>query len=174
MAICVRPPMLLLMMTAGVMVASHAQEPDKLAKRYGFEVNATVYPQESPLKALASVVKAIQNGRIDYLLAQLADPQFVDRRVGEYKTQLVGSEDAKTILAFQRLAKETADHFREDPLLVKEMQRFVRAEKEAWEVDEDKATAKLKELPGRAVFLKKIQERWFLENRRKPKGEEKK
>jgi hypothetical protein len=173
MAICLRTPFFMLA-GATVVATAFAQEPDKLAKRYGFEVNTTTYPQESPQKALASVVKAIQNGRVDYLLAQLADPAFVDRRVAEYKGQLVGSEDAKTILAFDRLVKETSEHFREDPLLVKEMQQFVRADKEAWDADEDKATARLKELPGRQIFLKKLGERWFLENRRKPKSDDKK
>src|SRR5207253_2116312 len=124
-------------------------------------------------KCLASIVKAIQNKRVDYLLAHLADPEFVDKRVAENKAMLVGSEEAKIILAFDRLVKETAEHFQEDPLLVKELLKFARADKEAWEVDEEKASAKLKELPGRQVFLKKIGERWFLENRQKTKAEEK-
>jgi hypothetical protein len=175
MPISLRMPWTLVALAGFSLVANlHAQEKDKLAKRYGLVVNATIYPQESPTQALASVVKAIQNGRIDYLLAQLADPEFVDRRVAEYRSDLVGPADARTILAFDRLVKETAEHFREDPLLVKELQKFIRAEKEAWEVDEDKATGKLKELPGRHVFLKKIQDRWFLENRRRAKTQAKK
>ncbi|HEV3448581.1 MAG TPA: hypothetical protein VG099_28345, partial [Gemmataceae bacterium] len=52
-------------------------------RRYGVLLNQQNYPQEDPKQALASVVKAIDRQRIDYLLAHLADPDFVDERVKE-------------------------------------------------------------------------------------------
>lgn len=142
-----------------------AQQPDKLAKRYGFEVNIAQYPQKTPKESLESVIQAVQNKRIDYLLAHLADPEFVDKRVTEYSKGLQGSEDAKIFLAFDRLVKETSSHFMEDPLLARELRDFARDGE--WEGDESKASAKLKSIPTRRVFMKKMQERWFLENRQK-------
>ena len=34
-----------------------------------------------------------------------------------------------------------------------------------WDAKEDKASATVKALPGRQVFMKKMEGRWFLENR---------
>jgi hypothetical protein len=55
----------------------HAQEPKKDTKsttRYGIQPNVELYPQSTPKEALGSVLKAIDAGRLPYLLAQLADP----------------------------------------------------------------------------------------------------
>ena len=39
------------------------------------------YPQATAKEALASVLKAVEAKRIDYLVAQLADPAYIDDRV---------------------------------------------------------------------------------------------
>lgn len=145
--------------------AALAQQPDKLAKRYGYEVSPALYPQKDPKEALASVVKAILNKRVDYLVAHLAEPEFVDKRVADYAKDLTGGEDSKTLLAFDRLVKETAAHFAGDPVQVRELAEF--AKDAEWEAAGDKATGKLKTIPTRRVYMKKIQDRWFLENKQK-------
>ena len=49
--------------------------------RYGIALNLRAYPQATPKETLASVLQAIEQKRFDYLMAQLAEPSFVDERV---------------------------------------------------------------------------------------------
>lgn len=127
------------------------------ATRYGLEPDYVNYPQKSPKEALASVLRAIDQRRIDYLLAQLTDPAFVDQRV----KALNGG--------FAELVRETTAKLGDDPLAVKELRRFLREGE--WDEGGDAATVKLKDVKGRAVFLRKVNERWFFENRQKPSPE---
>jgi uroporphyrinogen-III synthase len=138
-------------------VAAVGAQEAKPAKRYGVEPSLDVYPQGSPRETLASVLKAIEEKRIDYLLAHLADPQFVDKRV-----QTLGGK-------FEELVQETRVHLLDDPGAVKELRRFLHEGE--WETAESTASARLKDVKDRRVFLRKIGPRWFLENRKKPDGE---
>ena len=141
-----------------------AQDEVKLGKRYGFDANLNFYPQKTPQEALLSMVKAIESKRIDYLLAHLADPRFVDETVTEYKSSIrQGGDQAKVFLAFDRLVSETTQYFLEDPTLMKELRRF--GKEGEWEANETQATGTLKTVQGRKVFLRKIEDRWFLENK---------
>lgn len=138
-----------------VVTGSPAQTPG--GKRYGMEPDVEAYPQKTPKEALASVLKAIDTGRIDYLLAHLADPQFVDERVKSYAG------------GFDDLVKETTTKFSQDAAAIKEMRRILREGE--WQEGDASASAHLKD-KERTVFLKKIGDRWFLENRQKgDKGE---
>src|SRR5438874_1381611 len=95
--------MISLTLLAGV----HAQTGDKskAAPRYGIDLDAKKYPQSNPKEALGSVLKAVGEKEFAYMLAHLADPDFVDSRVKEYMKQISGalSEAQKTSLAFDRL-----------------------------------------------------------------------
>ncbi|MCI0639739.1 MAG: hypothetical protein L0Y72_24100 [Gemmataceae bacterium] len=145
-------------------VAGAAQDASKLDSRYGFQSNQAFYSQKTPEDAVLSVVKAVENKRVDYLLAQLAEPQFVDDTMEEYKRAIPkGGDKAKTILAFERFVKETTEYFLEDPSLVRELRRF--AKEGQWKAEGEKAVGTLKNLQNRKVFLRKVEERWFLENR---------
>jgi hypothetical protein len=139
----------------------------KAGAPFGIEPNHERYPQKTPQAALGSVVRVLAEKRYDYLLAHLADPAFVKAQLKLYKGQLPASlaEESKNLLAFQRLAKATGEHFRDDPSKLRELTRF--AKDGEWKVDEKVATATLKILPARRVFLKKIGERWYLEDRDK-------
>ncbi len=139
---------------------------DKEVKRFGILLDTGRFPQEKPEQALSSVVKAIQLKQIDYLLAHLADPKFVDHKVDELKKQFGGGkEEARAYLAFQKLVKITAEHFDEDPGKVKDLQRF--AKDATWQDNGKLAVGTLKNLPSRKVFLRKIDGRWMLEDREK-------
>jgi hypothetical protein len=131
--------------------------------RYGFDVLESKYPQKSPETTLASAIKAIETKKFEYLMAQLADPVFVDKKIDEYKGLFKGKEESRTLLAFERLGKETAKYFQDDPLLVKDLKRF--AKDGMWKTEADKAVCTLKALPGRQVFMRKMKDRWFLENK---------
>jgi hypothetical protein len=156
---------LLLPMLAALMATAQDEKPAKEGVRYGFDYNQSLYPQKTPAETIGSIVKAIDNKRIDYMLAQIAEPKFVDGQVAQYKALFTkGKDEARTFLAFDRLVNETIEYFLSDPVLVKELRQF--ANKDAkWEVEDDVATGTVKGVPARKVFFKRIGERWFLENR---------
>jgi len=59
-----------------------AQDPAPPAPpRYGVVAAQEAYPQRTPREALTSAVRAVERGKVDYLVAHLIDPKFVDARV---------------------------------------------------------------------------------------------
>src|SRR5262245_48305379 len=69
---------LLVVLAAG---AARADEKEAKGARHGVALDLKGFPQGTAKEALASVLKAIDAKRIDYLVAQLADPAFIDARV---------------------------------------------------------------------------------------------
>ncbi len=126
----------------------------KLDKRYGIEVDLLEYPQATPQEALRSVIKAIDAGRINYLLAQLADPDWVDQRVKQLHQG-----------KFDEMVEETRANFAYDKTSLKELRRFAEAGK--WDITDSKATAQVKDVRDR-VYMRKLEGRWFLETRKEP------
>ena len=131
-----------------------AQGQNQLNKRYGFDVNLNLYPQKTPQEALLSIAKAVDNKRVDYVLAHLADPDFVDERVKEVYS---GN--------FEELVKETSTKLKDNPAEAKQLERFLK--EGDWDVKENTATARLKDVKDRQVFMKKAGKNWYLENRQK-------
>jgi hypothetical protein len=143
--------------------ASPAQD-KKAASRYGFDVNETTYPQKTPADAMNSIARAIERKKVDYLLAQMADPAYVDYWVERYKGDFTqAKEEGKRLLAFDRLVRETTDYFLNDPLIVRDLRIFAKDAK--WEEKDDIAVGTVESIPARKVFLKKVGDRWFLENK---------
>jgi len=142
----------------GLMTASDlpAQQTKPPPARYGIEADLENYPQADAKTAFASVLKAIDNKKIDYLLAQLSDPQWVDNRV-----QKVHGGN------FDEMVKETTQLLATDPTAVAELRRFLR--EGTWEGDEMEARVSLKDIPDRQVFFRKIEGRWYLKNEKKGK-----
>jgi hypothetical protein len=138
-------------LSVGVCISSAQDAPSPA--RYGVEANLESYPQGSAKETLASVISAIEMKRFDYLLAQLADPKFVDQRVKD----VYGGE-------FEELVRETRSKFTDNPASVKELKRFLKEGE--WEnTEEDAAAVKLMDVKDRQVFMKKVGKRWYLENR---------
>jgi hypothetical protein len=127
------------------------------AKRYGVVLDLGRYPQATPKETLASVLFAVDNQRIDYLLAQLADPEFVDERV------------KKQGGSFEELVKETRTKLADNSDAVKELRRFLKEGE--WKAAETSATVTLKDVKDRTAFFKKVEDRWYLENRQQPPKE---
>jgi hypothetical protein len=136
----------------GVAVA-HAEPPAKDAgKRFGISLDMTAYPQATAKEALTSVLKAIDDKRIDYLLAHLADPAFTDRRVRDYGGR------------FEDVVQEAKAKMLDDPTTAKQLRRFLA--EGAWQISGATGRVTLKDLRDRSVYLRKLDSRWFLENRR--------
>jgi hypothetical protein len=134
----------------GSFVLALADEP---VQRYGIDADFKTYPQATAKEALASILKAVENKRIDYILAHLADPQWVDDGVKKNGGKF---ED------FVKECKET----KLDPVAVKQLGRFLKDGE--WKVEEKTAEARLKDVPDRSVRFFKIGDRWYLENAYRP------
>jgi hypothetical protein len=120
------------------------------AVRYDVTLDLKSYPQSSPKETLGSVVKAIENKRVDYLLAHLADAEFVDQRVKDYGGK------------FADLVQETTRKLVDDPGAAKLLQRFLKDGE--WEVETDSATVSLKDFKDRVIHFSKSGGRWFMKN----------
>ena len=126
-----------------------AKDAKKLAKRYGVVADLKAYPQGSPKEALASALKAIDKKRIDYLVAHLADPDFVDDRV----KRVYGGH-------FDEQVEDTTARL--DPGTVKQLRDLLKDG--TWDVDRTKATVRSKRVKGRCLRLRAVGGRWFLEH----------
>jgi hypothetical protein len=118
--------------------------------RHGVALDLNTYPQATAKETLASVLKAVDNKRFDYLTAQLADPTFIDERV----KRLYGGR-------FEQQVEDTASRF--DPSTAKLFGRFLKDGE--WTTDKDTANVRLKDVKDRAVFFRRIGARWYLEHR---------
>jgi hypothetical protein len=133
-------------------LAAQKKDPPAPA-RFGVEADLDVFPQESAKAALASVLKAIDTHRIDYLVAQLADPDEVDKKV-----QAVGGK-------FEPYLKQVTDSFSDNPESARQLRKF--ASEGEFSVNGDSAVVSHKEIKGRQVFLRKAGGRWFLQDQQK-------
>jgi hypothetical protein len=136
----------------GLSVPTNGQEKTPDATRYGIAPDLKAYPQGTAKETLASVLKAIESKRVDYVVAQLADPAFVDDRV----RRLYGG----------RFGEQVEDtRARLDPLTVKLLQRYLKDGD--WQDEKDRVTVRLKD-HDRRIYFKKIRDRWFMEHASKP------
>jgi hypothetical protein len=141
-----------------VFVSAAALAADAPAKRFGVEADLKTFPQATPEESLASVLKAIGGKRADYIVAHLADPQFVDRRVKE--------------TSYDEMLAETTAKLVDDPGAAKQLRAFL--EKGTWKKEDATATVGLKEGTDRTASFVQSDGRWFLKQPYKkpaPKGE---
>src|SRR5438128_1208346 len=117
-----------------IALVARAQEPS--TTRYTIDLNLDGYPQKTSRECLESVVKAVDVRQVDYLVAQLADPQFVDMRV---KTLAGG---------FKEQVNETRSRLAENPGAVNELRRFLKDGQ--FEEGDGAATVRLKDVKNRA------------------------
>ncbi|HEX3314706.1 MAG TPA: hypothetical protein VHR72_07420 [Gemmataceae bacterium] len=180
--------------TLALPLVAQDAEVRQLDRRYNIEYNPVGYPQKTPQEGLKAIVRALDAGAYEYMLAHLVDPKFVDTRVAEYFTtmfpkellrkedeEIALAEDALTrkrleigkerrlfdrrVLSFVRLVKETRKHFSEDPVLLRELRQMARDGE--WDADDTKGTCSLKAVTTRKAFFKAQEGRWFMEERQK-------
>jgi hypothetical protein len=117
------------------------------AIRYGVAADLKTWPQATPKETLTSVLKAIDGKKFDYLVAQLADPEFIDQRV---KIVYAGR--------FEEQVQDT--RARLDPAAVKLLRRFLT--EGVWTTDKTSASVRLKDIEGRVVRFVQKDGRWYL------------
>jgi hypothetical protein len=139
------------LVSVGVLAGADTQAAaeDKPVSRYGIEADLKTFPQATPHEAFGSILKAIETKRIDYLIAHLADPDWVEKRV-----RLYGS--------FPDVVKEASAKL-DNPATIKLFQRFYK--EGAWDDLDTTGWSRLKNTPER-ILMRKIGTRWFLENKK--------
>lgn len=130
------------------MVVGKEQEKAANETRYGIALDNKTYPQDTAKETLASLLKAVEDKRVDYVVAQLADPSFVDERV-------------KRLYSGRFVEQVDDTRARLDPLTIKQLQRFLKDG--VWQEDKDRVTVRLKE-DNRCLYFKKGKGRWFMEH----------
>jgi hypothetical protein len=121
--------------------------------RHGVALDIKTFPQATAKEALASVIKAIDEKKFSYLVAQLADPPFVDDRV----KRLYGGK-------FEEQVKDTRSRL--DLSTVKLLKRFLKDGK--WTLTKVDALVQLDDVKDRCVRLIQRDGRWYLEHRFTP------
>jgi hypothetical protein len=135
---------------------AHAQEKKEIERvnpRFTVIYNADVYPQAEPKETLESAIKAIERNRLDYLIAHLIDPAFIDLRMAETKATL------------DEMMAAVKTKMVDDPNLLKQFKLFLK-EGDFADNGQGVITVTHKELKDRKLFLKKIGQRYFLQNER--------
>jgi len=122
---------------------------DEVVQRYGINADYKTYPQAAPKETLVSLLKAVEDKRIDYALAHLADPHWVEKRVKE-----LGGK-------FEDLVKECRET-KLDPASMKQLRRLLQEGE--WKIEEKTAEVTLKDVTDRSVRFFKVDDRWFMEN----------
>ncbi len=155
---------LLIFVFAGLAFAQD-DPPAPPKKRFNIAPDLKAFPQANPKETLESVIKAIQINNLHYLAAHLAEPKFVDLRVDDIRKDInIANKDEKTLAAFDKLVREFGSHFAGDPQIVRELRTF--AKEAEWDTGKDDfAVGTAKSISARKVFLRKLDGRWFLENR---------
>jgi hypothetical protein len=125
---------------------------DDPGPRYGVQANLRSFPQSSPKETLASVLKAHEQKRHDYLLAHLSDPDWVDERV----EVLAGG--------FKEAVQDTVAKF--DAACIKLLKRFF--DEGEFETLDATAVVRHKEVKDRVIRFRKIDKRWYLQHSYRP------
>ena len=175
-----------LALVAGL-IAATAAVADPVPARFDVLHNPDLYRQDTAKAALQSILAAIERDRHDYLAAHLLDPAFVDARLQTtqaYYEKLAAEQIAATAagarltaaelparvretatrLNFQHLAAAIQKKLADDPEDVKWLKRFARNGE--FNDSGETATATLKGVKDRALYFKKVDGRWFMENRK--------
>jgi hypothetical protein len=178
----------LLSLVSGLLVAgAAAAQPDAVPPRFEVIHNPDAYPQDTPQRTLTAVLEAIGRDRYDYVVAHLLDPAFVDARLGATQAyferaaadQFAGTLAGATLRGadletrvrtlglrhnVQDLTNRVRRKLADEPDHLRDLRRFARDGQ--FQAAGETATATLPDTKDRALYFKKVGDRWFLENRK--------
>lgn len=127
------------------------QEP---LKRFGILQDSATFEQKTPMQLRKSLLVALESKRIDYLLAHLADPEFIDQTVQKHY-------EGK----FEGLVKESAGKLIGTPL-GNQLQAILK--EGVLDIQKNKATIKHPAHKDKTLYFRKSRELWYLENNSSP------
>jgi hypothetical protein len=180
----------LLSLAAGLFLTSFSAGQD-VAPRFEILHNPDLYRQETPQETLTSVIIAVGRERYDYLAAHLLDPAWIDARMATtqaYFERVTGEQIVSTAAGaalraadlelrvrevatranFQNLTSQIGRKIADEPDNFKDLKRFAREGQ--FQVAGDTATVTIKDVKDRALYFKKVNNRWFMENRKDDAG----
>jgi hypothetical protein len=180
-----------LLAVAAALVFVAAATAQDVPPRFGILHNPDLYRQDTPKETLQSALGAIGRERYDYLAAHLLDPEWVDARLATHQAyfervageqivataagaQLKGPalearvQEVGTRLNFQELTGQIRRKLADQPDNLKDLRRFLREGEP--KTSGESATIVLKDVKDRALYFKKVKDRWFLENRKDEAG----
>ena len=164
-----------------------AQQAAKDGRRFGISLNTDFYPQDSPKNTLASLIRALDKERYDYIAAHLLNPAYVDEQlrasaptfenearehvVSEaldkkgFSKEFIGNrvQELAAQENFANLVRRVKTTLEDNPDSVKELRKLAR-EGEVMEGGES-ASVKHSDIKDRTLFMRNILGRWYLENK---------
>jgi hypothetical protein len=172
---------------AAALVLAAASASQDVPPRFGILHNPDLYRQDTPQETLRSALAAVGRERYDYLAAHLLDPEWVDARLATnqpYFERVAGEQivataagaqlrgpalqarvqEVGTRLNFQELTGQIRRKLADEPDNVKDLRRFLREGE--FKTSGETAVAVLQDAKDRALYFKKVKDRWFLENRK--------
>jgi hypothetical protein len=164
-------PAIMLLVVAPAWAQTKKPEPPP---HFGIPAETEFYPQDSPKQAMASIAKALDRGRYEYLLAHLVDPIYTDATFLKFYRRKFGKspEDDRSIPAADQAArvKEALEAFiaevkndrASEPKKALRLERLLKS----GNVEESGTTARvtLKDEPGVSLTLQQIEGRWYMSN----------
>lgn len=121
------PAIVTLLMLTGLtslLIAQAPADPQPAAERFGVKYREKSYPQASPKETLGSVIEAASTGRMDYLVAHLLEPSFIDAKIAERRRLL---EPAVEVELIEKRHQQRLRPFANDPdRLPDDPQKFAR------------------------------------------------
>jgi hypothetical protein len=163
------------------------QQAVKEERRFGIALNTELYPQDQPKSTLSSLIRALDRERYDYVTAHLLDPAYVDEQLRstlpEFETaaraQIASEQLDKRAFSkefinerirelaaqenFASLVRRVRKTLDDNPESVKQLRKLAR---EGDFPDGAESTSVThKDIKDRALFMRKILGRWYLENK---------
>lgn len=143
----------LFMMVNLATIQNHIQaQAVKESGRYGIAVDDAAFPQNTPENLRKSLLKALESDKIDYMLAHLAHPAFIEKNVRE-----VHEGD------FSKQVSETKEKLKNG--LKTPLETLLKTGK--LESSEKAGTIKDPALKDFVIHMKLENNKWYMENNKK-------
>ena len=124
----------------------------KESGRYGIALDEASYPQNTPENLRVSLLKALNADKIEYLLAHLAHPLFIDKNVREVHEGNFSGQVAETREKLKKGLKSPLETLLKDGKL---------------EASEKSASIKDPTLKDFIINMKLENNKWYMENNKK-------
>ena len=162
-------------------------DPKEPPKRFGLRQSPELYPQDSPKNALYSVLRAIDKDRFDYFVAHLLEPGYVTEQLAisyphfERQARALVEKEQLTKKGFDRefiinrirdlatqanvehLVQRIRTKLDNDPDSIRDLRRMLK--EGSFEDAGQTSVGKLKDAKDRALFFKRVGDRWYIENK---------
>jgi len=124
----------------------------KESGRFGIVLDEATFPQNSPENLRKSLLKALNSDKIEYMLAHLADPSFIDKNVREVHEGDFAKQVAETREKLKKGLKSPLESLLKEGKL---------------NASEKSASLKDPNLKDFIISMKLENNKWYMENNKK-------